>query len=148
MFFENFSNPKYLGNTENWKFPINGNFYDINNTNEFPCWYESKMMKMKEPKSSLSLDCYYTENNSPIVFSISFYNSDYKILSFYNSDHKILYSIDVVNNKDAVDSENSSDKIKSFSKEYIIQGIELNDTACYYKIKVNSNISFLKIYGI
>lgn len=138
MFFENFSNPKYLGNTENWKFPIDGNFYDINNTNEFPCWYESKMMKMKESKSSLSLNCYYTENNSPIVFSISFYNSDYKF----------LYSIDVVNTKDAVNSDNSSDKIKAFSKEYIIQGIELDDIACYYKIKVNSNISFLKIYGI
>lgn len=139
MFFENFSNPKYIGNTDNWVFPINGLFYDVgiseSHVLKYPCKYESRMMKMKEPKSdSFYIDCYYSENNSSEVFSISLYDKDYALIGTYS-----------IKNEETTDDETmvvfSKDK-----KHFLIDNVSRE--ALYYKIKVNSNISYLKIYGI
>jgi hypothetical protein len=138
MFFENFSNPKYIGNTDNWVFPINGEFYDVGISEshllKYPCRYESKMMQMKEQKSdSFYIDCYYSENNSPEVFSISLYDKNYALIGTYS-----------IKNEETTD-----DGMIVFSKDN--KHFQINNvsrTAYYYKIKVNSNISYLKIYGI
>ena len=120
MFYEDFSNPKFIGNIKDWVYPINPNFYSDNK-----CKYESRMLKAV--KTFNVLYATFSETNSEEIATIKMYDKDFNsigdiVLNNPTSQHDY---ISMWNNVDMIPSE-----------------------CCWYKVIVSSDISYLKIYGI
>lgn len=140
MFFEDFSSPKYLSNTEDWVFPISADFYDATINSEVAlsqshvrnndARYRSRILPISKQSSSLKLCLSYTENNSPEIAKIHFYGDKFKYLGYVVVSNSIL---------------SGSDFVEYSSQKDIVATME--ETIKWYSVEVYSDINYLKIYA-
>lgn len=153
MFFEDFSNPKYLSNTDNWVFPIKDNFYDFNgipHVNRNKAGYISRILPFQNPRSTFDFFVICPENNNGVIVSINFYKKNYELISkidlevdFRNPEKTFNLVVDGVTIKTI--SMRGYDTFNKLSK--CNASADLSDTAYWYNVEVQNELPYLKIYG-
>lgn len=152
MFFEDFSNPKYLANTENWVFPISDNFYDfkgIAHANNNKAGYVSRILPFEHPNDSFNFFVICPENNNDPIVSINFYKKNYELLG--------TITLGARNDKKEYDIIRDGNKLGTIKMyEYEVHNSTVKcaahatytDIAYWYNVEVQNELPYIKIYGL